>query len=50
MKKRVVAVLLCGAMGFPNMSVDFGPGSVASYLGSDIEFRDDTIWFTECVE
>ena len=29
---------------FPNMSVDFGPGSVAAYLGSDIEFRDDTIW------
>lgn len=35
---------------FPNMSVDFGPGSVAAYLGSDIEFRDDTVWFTECVE
>ena len=35
---------------FPNMSVDFGPGSVAAYLGSDIEFRDDTIWFTECVD
>ena len=29
---------------FPNMSGDFGPGSVAAYLGSDIEFRDDTIW------
>lgn len=35
---------------FPNMSVDFGPGSVAAYLGSDIEFRDDTVWFTECVD
>lgn len=35
---------------FPNMSVDFGPGSVAAYLGSDIEFHEDTVWFTECVE
>lgn len=38
------------AESFPNMSADFGPGSVAAYLGSDIEFRPDTIWFTECVE
>lgn len=35
---------------FPNMSADFGPGSVAAYLGSDIEFKRDTIWFTECVD
>lgn len=35
---------------FPNMSVDFGPGSVAAYLGSDIVFNPDTIWFTECVD
>lgn len=35
---------------FPNMSADFGPGSVAAYLGSDIEFNDDTVWFTEFVE
>lgn len=35
---------------FPNVSADFGPGSIAAYLGSDIEFRPDTVWFTECVE
>ena len=35
---------------FPNMSADFGPGSIAAYLGSDIEFQDRTVWFTECVE
>lgn len=35
---------------FPNMSADFGPGSVASYLGSEITFHDDTIWFERCVE
>jgi len=38
------------AESFPNMSVDFGPGSIAAYLGSDIEFRPDTIWFTEVVD
>lgn len=35
---------------FPNLSLDFGPGSIAAYLGSNIEFRPDAIWFTECVE
>lgn len=38
------------AESFPNMSADFGPGSIAAYLGSDIEFRPDTIWFTEVIE
>lgn len=38
------------AESFPNMSVDFGPGSVVAYLGSDIEFHKDTVWFTEAVE
>lgn len=35
---------------FPNMQVDFGPGSVAAYLGSDIDFRMDTIWYNPCIE
>ncbi len=35
------------AESFPNLSVDFGPGSVAAYIGSDIVFHDDTVWFTE---
>lgn len=38
------------ADSFPNISLDFGPGSLAAYLGSDIKFRPDTIWFTECVD
>ncbi|MCI8995293.1 MAG: trimethylamine corrinoid protein 2 [Lachnospiraceae bacterium] len=33
---------------FPNLDVDFGPGSLASYLGSDIQFKEDTVWFTPC--
>ncbi|MFI3214076.1 MAG: trimethylamine corrinoid protein 2 [Eubacteriales bacterium] len=35
---------------FPNLSVDFGPGSVAAYLGSDIIFNEDTVWFTEVLD
>lgn len=35
---------------FPNMNVDFGPGSLAAYLGADIVFNDDTIWFEPCID
>ena len=38
------------ADSFPNISLDFGPGSLAAYLGSDIKFSPDTVWFTECIE
>lgn len=38
------------AESFPNMNVDFGPGSVAGYIGSDIVFGEDTVWFEKCVE
>ncbi len=38
------------AESFPNIEVDFGPGSVAGYLGSEIKFKDDTVWFEECVD
>lgn len=35
---------------FPNMNVDFGPGSLAAYLGSNIVFNYDTIWFEKCID
>ncbi len=35
---------------FPNISLDFGPGSMAGYLGSNIVFNEDTVWFEEFVE
>jgi 5-methyltetrahydrofolate--homocysteine methyltransferase len=35
---------------FPNVSADFGPGSVAGYLGSEIVFQPDTVWFEHCVD
>ena len=38
------------ADSFPNVELDFGPGSIAAYLGSDIEFSPNTVWFTPCVD
>lgn len=38
------------AESFPNIDVDFGPGSLASYVGSEIKFSDDTVWFEHCVD
>lgn len=35
---------------FPNLNIDFGPGSLASYLGSDIGFKEDTVWFIPCFD
>lgn len=35
---------------FPNLNIDFGPGSLAAYLGCDIGFNEDTIWFIPCLE
>ena len=35
---------------FPNLDIDFGPGSLAAYLGSDIGFSEDTVWFKECID
>ena len=38
------------AESFPNINIDFGPGSMAGYLGSNIVFNDDTVWFEHFVE
>lgn len=35
---------------FPNLNADFGPGSVASYMGSDLTWKEDTVWFEKCVD
>ena len=37
------------AESFPHMSMDFGPGSLALYLGSTPNFQWDTVWFRECM-
>ena len=36
------------AEAFPNLNADFGPGSLAAYLGADIGFGEDTVWFVPC--
>jgi len=38
------------AESFPNLNVDFGPGSLAAYLGSEITFKEDTVWFEKCID
>ncbi len=35
---------------FPNLSIDFGPGSMAGYVGCEIVFNPDTVWFEHYVE
>ncbi len=35
---------------FPNLNIDFGPGSLAAYLGSEIGFKEDTVWFNKCLD
>ncbi len=37
------------AESFPNVSVDLGPGSMAAYLGCDIEVSGGSVWFEEMV-
>lgn len=37
------------ASAYPNMSIDLGPGSLALYLGSEPDFKRETVWFKECV-
>jgi hypothetical protein len=37
------------AESFPNFDLNLGAGSMAVYLGTEPEFRMDTIWFRECV-
>jgi hypothetical protein len=38
------------AESFPNLDIDFGPGSLAAYLGSEIGFKPDTVWFEQCID
>ena len=38
------------AEAFPNLETAFGPGSTAAYLGSEIGFKEDTVWFEPCID
>lgn len=35
---------------FPSLFADFGPGSVAAYLGCDITWQERTVWFNEIMD
>lgn len=35
---------------FPSLFADFGPGSVAAYLGCEITWQERTVWFNEFVD
>jgi 5-methyltetrahydrofolate--homocysteine methyltransferase len=37
------------AEAFPYMDINIGPGSMATYLGSEPNFTMDTVWYTECI-
>lgn len=37
------------AEAFPYLDINIGPGSMATYLGSEPDFKWDTIWFSECI-
>jgi 5-methyltetrahydrofolate--homocysteine methyltransferase len=39
---------LCEAV--PNFSINIGPGSLATYVGSEPIFAWDTIWYTKCID
>ncbi|MHB1485224.1 MAG: trimethylamine corrinoid protein 2 [Saccharofermentanales bacterium] len=38
------------AEAFPYVNLNIGPGSMATYLGSEPNFQQDTVWFTECID
>lgn len=38
------------AESFPSLSINIGPGSMATYLGSEPVFSWDTVWYTPCVK
>lgn len=37
------------AEAFPYVDVHLGPGSMATYLGCEPNFTQETIWYTECI-
>ena len=38
------------AEGYPCVDFNIGPGSVATYIGSEPIFKADTVWYTECID
>lgn len=38
------------AEAFPSVEINIGPGSMATYLGSEPYFAWDTVWYAPCVK
>ena len=38
------------ADAFPSLGANFGPGSLALYLGAEPRFAWDTVWYAPCIE
>lgn len=38
------------ADSFPSLGANFGPGSLALYLGSEPRFAPDTVWYEPCID
>ena len=39
-----------GSDALPEITANFGPGSLALYLGSEPTFARDTVWYKPCIE
>lgn len=39
----------CGGELFPYLDVNLGPGNLATFLGSEPNFTEDTIWYDPCI-
>ncbi|HBQ63632.1 MAG TPA: trimethylamine corrinoid protein 2 [Clostridiales bacterium] len=37
------------ADAFPSLTLNIGPGSMSTYLGSEPVFSPQTVWYTECI-
>lgn len=38
------------AEAYPSLDINIGPGSMATYLGAEPVFTEDTVWYKECIK
>lgn len=38
------------AEAYPSLNLNIGPGSIATYLGAEPIFSEDTVWYEKCIE
>ncbi len=47
---RSMACTFYGGDAFPATTMCLGASAMAAFYGSPVEFRDDTVWYHECIE